>query len=314
MSINSKNESRIILGTMRIPSKSNKEIKDLLYTAKACGINFIDTADIYTNGVSEEKLGEILSEEPELRDHFLVQTKCGILRSELCDCKDNYLDLSYNYIKEAVDASLARLKTNKVHSLLLHRPDVFLDAKEIVKAYDELIKENKIDHFGVSNQDDSLMDYINSEAKSELGKDIIEYNQLQMSIAECQLVENVVNFNMCSPASINRVNGTYFYCKKNKIKIQCWSPLQKGFFSGVFIDDYENYKDLNEYLDSLAVKYQTNKTALALAWLLNLSDDMQVVIGTTNPNRVKDSCEAFNIKLSKDEWYMIYKKAGHVLP
>ncbi len=97
------------------------------------------------------------------------------------------------------------------------------------------------------------------------------------------------------------------------IVVQTWSPLQKGFFEGTFIGN-EEYKELNTILDSLAEKYHVTSDAIAYAWLLRYPAKMQVIIGTTNPNRVKNAAKAAEITLTRSEWYEVYRAAGNKLP
>lgn len=97
------------------------------------------------------------------------------------------------------------------------------------------------------------------------------------------------------------------------IGVQTWSPLQKGFFGGVFLGDDE-YSELNWELDVLAQKYGVTADAVAYAWLLRYPVKIQVVLGTTNPERVRSAAKAAEIELTKGEWYRLYKAAGNTLP
>jgi predicted oxidoreductase len=91
---------------------------------------------------------------------MFLQSKVGILKEEGLPM---YYDLSYQHIIEGVNASLSRLHTTYLDCLLLHRPDIFMDSKEVAKAVNQLVEEGKIRHFGVSNEDASTIDYLQSE-------------------------------------------------------------------------------------------------------------------------------------------------------
>ena len=95
------NNSKIIQGLMRLNDISVEELEDLLKFDLENGITFLDISDIYGNGACEEKLGQVFSRNPELRDKFFIQTKCGIVR--LDDGKQTYYDLSYEHIIDSVN-------------------------------------------------------------------------------------------------------------------------------------------------------------------------------------------------------------------
>ena len=96
--------------------------------------------------------------------------------------------------------------------------------------------------------------------------------------------------------------------------LQAWSPFQKGFFDGVFLGDRENYAELNDVIDELAEKYGVTPTAIAVAWITRHPAGMQVVLGTTNEQRVRDSAAGSDIPLTRQEWYRLFTSAGHTLP
>jgi predicted oxidoreductase len=99
----------------------------------------------------------------------------------------------------------------------------------------------------------------------------------------------------------------------NDILIQPWSPFMYGFFEGVFLDN-EKFPELNQVIDRIAAAAGVTNTAIAIAWLLRHPARMQPIIGTTNPQRVKESCQASNVTLTRQEWYEIYRAAGNKLP
>jgi predicted oxidoreductase len=71
---------------------------------------------------------------------------------------------------------------------------------------------------------------------------------------------------------------------------------------------------LNAKINAIAADKSVTNTAIAIAWLLRHAAHMQPIIGTTNPQRVKDSCQASGVTLSREEWYQIYLAAGNILP
>ncbi len=113
--------------------------------------------------------------------------------------------------------------------------------------------------------------------------------------------------------SINRDGSILDYCRLKDIIIQPWSPFQYGFFEGVFLDN-PKFPELNQKINEIAADKGVTNTAIAIAWLLRHPAHMQPIIGTTNPQRVKDSCQASSVTLTREEWYQIYLAAGNKLP
>ena len=97
------------------------------------------------------------------------------------------------------------------------------------------------------------------------------------------------------------------------IALQAWSPLQYGFFEGVFVGN-EKFPETNAELERLAEKYNCTPTAIAVAWILRHPAFKQVVTGTTSPEHMREMCMAADIDLTKQEWYKLYLSAGRKLP
>jgi predicted oxidoreductase len=292
--------SEISLGCMRIANMANKDISHLLHTALDEGINFFDHADIYGGGKSEAKFSEALDMNPGLREKMLLQTKCGIGRG----C----YDFSKEHILEAVDGSLKRLRTDYVDVLLLHRPDALVEPEEVAEAFDILQNAGKVRYFGVSNQNPMQIELLTRFVKQK-----IVFNQLQLSITNTGMINAGINVNTEFAGSLDHDGGILDYCRLKDITIQPWSPFQYGFFEGVFLDN-DKFPELNQKINAIAAKYGVTNTAIAIAWLLRHPAHMQPIIGTTNAQRVKDSCKASGVTLTRQEWYDIYLAAGNKLP
>jgi predicted oxidoreductase len=294
------NASEISLGCMRISDMTIQEISTLIHTALDEGINFFDHADVYGGGKSEEKFSEALGMNASLREKMILQTKCGI--------RQGSFDFSKEHILEAVDGSLKRLRTEYVDVLLLHRPDALVEPEEVAEAFTSLETSGKVKYFGVSNQNPMQIELLCKFVKQK-----IHFNQLQLSITNTGMIDAGINVNMQIDRSINRDGGILDYCRLKEIIIQPWSPFQYGFFEGVFLDN-PKFSELNQKIDAIAADKGVTNTAIAIAWLLRHPAHMQPIIGTTNPQRVKDSCQASGITLTRQEWYQIYLAAGNQLP
>lgn len=296
--------SQIIIGLMRTAQMSTNEVAALIETGLEEGINFLDTADCYTNGKAEEVLGNTFAENPGLREKVFLQSKCGIRNDE----DFTWFDFSKEHILEAVDASLQRLQTDHLDCLLLHRPDALMEPEEIAEAFDILFKAGKVHNFGVSNQNPIMMDMIRKCVTYP-----IVTNQAQLSPAFTPSLNAGFNVNMENDHAIMRDGGLFEYCRSNGIVIQAWSPLQYGYFQGVFLGS-EKYPKLNEVLDRMALERGVTPTAIALAWILRYPGRIQAVTGTTKPARIREAAKATEVTLTKKEWYEIYLSAGNELP
>ena len=296
--------SEIILGLMRIAEMSTKEVENLIETGLEVGINFLDTADIYAKGKSEEILGNVFDENPNLREKIFLQSKCGIRIDE----DFTYFDCSKKYIIDAVDASLKRLKTDYLDCLLLHRPDALMEFDEISEAFTKLYYAGKVKNFGVSNFNPVMMACLGDALDFP-----IVANQVQFSIAHTPLLDADFQVNMHWDGSAMRDGGILKVCQARKIIIQAWSPLQYGYFEGVFLNS-EKFPKLNKVLNRIAAEKNVSPTAVALAWILRYPAKIQTVIGTTKISGIKDSAKAADFNLTRKEWYELYLAAGNKLP
>ena len=292
--------SEIALGCMRIAELEKGQVEKLVNTALEEGINFFDHADIYAGGKSEEIFSEAINMNPNLREKMIIQTKCSI--------RDGYYDYSKEHIISSVEASLKRLKTEYVDTLLLHRPDTLMDPEEVAEAFTELHNSGKVKYFGVSNNNSMQIKLLNKYLNNK-----IIINQLQFSIMHSGIVDSGLNVNLDRDSSIDRAGSILEYCRLKNITIQAWSPYQYGFFEGVFLDN-SKFPELNAKINEIAAKNGVTNTAIATAWILRHPAKIQTVIGTTNLERVKDICKSSNVELSRQEWYEIYRSAGNILP
>ena len=295
--------SEIVLGMMRIEDKSVKEVEELVETALSVGINAFDLADIYGRGRCEELLGLVLKNRPDLREKMWIQSKCGIRIEEF-----TYFDFSKDYIIKSVDGILQRLKIDHLDSLLLHRPDALMESDQVAEAFDLLYKQGKVRDFGVSNQNPMMMELLKKDVKQPLA-----VNQLQLSAAFTPGFESGFHVNMEDSQAAMRDGSIFEYCKLHDVVIQAWSVLQFGYFKGNFVGN-EKFQALNQVLDRLAIKYGVTSSTIAISWILRYPAKMQAVVGTTNPNHLREVSQAANFSLTRKEWYEIYLAAGNNLP
>jgi len=295
--------SNIILGLMRISEMDDAQIRTLVGTARDAGINFFDHADIYGgNHLCERRFGDAVTFTPSEREDVIIQSKVGI--------RDGFWDFSKEHILSSVDESLAALRLDHLDVLLLHRPDALMEPDEVAAAFDVLHASGKVRNFGVSNQTPPQIELLKRSVRQPLA-----INQMQLSITHAPLIAAGVAANMAVlDQSIDRDNGVLDYARLNDITLQAWSPFQKKFFDGVFIGDRENYGPLNDALDEIAAAHGATPSGIAVAWITRHPANMQVVLGTTKPERVVESAAGSDIQLSRQEWYRLFTAAGHTLP
>lgn len=296
----------VVLGLMRIAEKSDEGIRELVRTGRDAGIDFIDHADIYGRELHEceRRFAEAMRLSPSERAEFTIQTKAGIVRD------GPYFDFSYEHIIESVNGSLTALGTDYLDILLLHRPDALVEPEEVARAFDELEAAGKVRAFGVSNHTPRQIDLLKKFVRQP-----IVANQLQLSITHAPIVTQGVAANMVAEGQSLTLDGGGIvdYCRLNDITVQAWSPFQAGFFTGVFLGSPE-YSELNAVIDRLAAAYEVPAIAIATAWITRHPANMQVVLGTTNPERVAGAAQGSDIPLTRAEWYELFRAAGHLVP
>lgn len=290
----------IAIGCMRINGQTLEQTEEFIRTAMDMGANFFDHADIYGGGECERIFANAYNMNADNREKIIIQSKCGI--------RSGMYDFSKEYILDSVDGILERLKTDYLDVLLLHRPDALVEPEEVAEAFDKLYESGKVRNFGVSNHNPLQVQLLQKYVKQP-----IVANQLQMSITNSGMITGGLHVNMCDDAAVNRDGSVLDFCRLNDITIQAWSPLQHGFFSGVFLNS-DKFPELNEKIDEIAAKYEVSNTTIAFAWLLRHPAKIQPVTGTTNVLRLKDCIKATEITLTRKEWYEIYLAAGNTLP
>ena len=297
------NVPAIVQGCMRMPDLSAEAAAKVIRGAYDLGVNFFDHATCYGGGEAETRFGEAFPLTGLKREDVIIQDKCGLRfdRKEFDWSKENIL--------ESVDGSLSRLKTDYLDVLLLHRPDVIFEPEQVAEAFETLEKSGKVRYFGVSNTTPMQIELLKKFVRQPL-----VFNQLQLSLDQAQLIDQGLYMNnLTTDYSINRDDSVLDYCRLHDITIQAWSPLQYGFFKGVFVD-HPDFPELNKALAEIGEREGVSKTAVAIAWILRHPAKMQAILGTMNPEHQREACDAAKVSLSHQDWYQLYLAAGRFLP
>ena len=295
----------VVLGLMRIQDKTDDEVRTLVRTARDAGITFLDHADVYGTDLHgcERRFAEALHLSPAERGEWVIQSKAGIVPD------GPYFDFSYEHLVASVEGSLDALRTDYLDILLLHRPDALVEPEEVARAFADLHAAGKVRAFGVSNHTPGQIELLRRYVEQP-----IVANQLQLSITHAPIVAQGVASNMQGlDQSISRDSGILDYCRLHDITVQAWSPFQAGFFTGVFLGS-EKYPELNAVIDRLAARYDVPPVAIATAWITRHPARMQVVLGTTSPERVAGAALGSEVPLTRAEWYELFRAAGYTVP
>jgi predicted oxidoreductase len=270
-------ESRIIAGTMKWGSwgknLSASAMSRLIETIFELGINTFDHADIYGDYSTEAAFGSAFSTLNIDRKEVRFISKCGIqLEDASRGVQRKHYDYSEKYIRQQVEQSLNNLQTEYLDVLLLHRPSPLMDYQEIGTIVTDLLKEKKINQFGVSNFTSS---------------------QISLLQKTCPVAINQLEISFVHPDAL--LNGTLDFHQLHGIATQAWSPLGNYFTS--------NDQSMQPLLTSMAKKYECSVDQLLLAWLLKHPANIKPVIGTTNPEHIQAAKLALEIHLTTEDWF-----------
>ena len=277
--------SRIAYGMWRLDEDdcSPAHIRAKVDACLAQGITTMDHADIYGGYTAEEYFGAVLKEAPALRDDIEIVTKCDILipAGRYSDVKVKHYNTSRAHIEASVEHSLRLLNTDHIDLLLIHRPDPFMDAEETGGALDAVVASGKVGHVGVSNF--KLHDW--SLLQSAMSTPLVT-NQIEISLSEA------------APFT----NGDIAFLQERKVVPMAWSPLGGG---AIFSDR----GPLGEKLAAKAEESDTDVTSVALAWLMAHPAKILPVMGTNKLERIASFHKAFDVSISREEWFDLYQAA-----
>jgi len=178
----------------------------------------------------------------------------------------------------------------------------------VAEAFALLKESGKVRWFGVSNHTPMQIELLKKYVKEAL---IV--NQLQFSVMHTNMIDAGIQMNTLFENSVDRTGYVLDYCRLHDITIQAWSPFQFGFFEGVFVDN-DRFPELNAKLAEVGEKYGLTKTGAAIAWILRHPAKIQPIVGTMNIQRLKEIAQASEVKITREEWYAIYRAAGNRLP
>ncbi len=258
------------------------------------GITTVDHADIYGNYECEALFGEALKLDNSVREQIQIVTKCDI---NLCgdktpERKINHYDTSAAHIYQSVNNSLERLNVDEIDVLLIHRPDVLMDADEVAEAFSELHKVGKVKHFGVSNFTPRQFELL----QSRMGKSLVT-NQVEI---------NPLNFDVAH-------DGTLDQMQMLRVRPMAWSCLGGG---SIFSGDSEQAVRMRNELEAIRAEVGASSIDQVIyAWVRRLPSNPIPIIGSGKIERVQTAVDALNIELTREQWYRVWVASkGHGVP
>lgn len=279
--------SRLAHGLWRLRewNMSDRELLELIQQVIETGITTFDHADIYGNYSCEQKFGDALALNKELRKDIRIVTKCGIkiLSDKFPERKIQYYDYSAANIITSVEKSLANFRTDYIDLLLLHRPSPFINPLEIAEAFHQLKKQGKVLCFGVSNFNPQQYAMLNAYLGSKLVT-----NQVEIS-----------------PFCLEHFhNGNMDYFLEQKIKPMAWSPLAVG---ELFSPNSEKGQRIQIALTRVAQELNTSSIDKVIyAWLLKHPASIIPITGSGKIERIRLAAESLNLEMSLQQWFSIY--------
>ena len=284
--------SRIVYGMWRLGDDKDTSPAHVQAKIEACleqGITTMDQADIYGGYEAEEVFGNALKAAPHLKDKVEVVTKCDILipAGRYSGVSGKFYDTSRDHIVASVDHSLRLMNIDRIDTLLIHRPDPFMDHHETGAALDEVIASGKVRSVGVSNFKLHDWTLLQSAMKNQLVT-----NQIELSLAAHQ----------------GFTDGDVAYLQERGVPIMAWSPLGGGALmtgSGA----------IQDALAKVAADNGVDNGAVAVAWLLAHPANIMSVMGTNNLDRIGKLSDALKVKMDRETWFELYTAAlGNEVP
>lgn len=298
--------SEICLGTMTYGGKGRwqpigqlgvADVEAQIKSAFDAGVNFIDTANVYSEGDSESLLGQALKKVKIARDELVIASKVRIRMGP----GPNQVGLSRSHIMDAVDASLKRLQLDHIDLYQIHGQDLVTPIEETLRGLEDLVRSGKVRYIGISNHAAwQIMKALS--VSQQRGWSRFESVQAYYSLASRELEREIV------PMALDQGLG-----------VLVWSPLAGGLLSGKFSEDAQGPEGARrsnfdfppvdrprafrsvEAMRPVAKAHNVSVARVALAWLLHQPVVASVIVGAKTQQQLADNIAATDLRLSDDE-------------
>jgi aryl-alcohol dehydrogenase-like predicted oxidoreductase len=274
----------LAFGCWRLVGSDVAAARELVETALELDMNLIDTADIYGTGFggggfgeSEELLGKVLAEAPELRDRMVLATKGGIRPGVPYDSSPGYL-------AEACDASLRRLGVEVIDLYQVHRPDLLAHPLDVAETLDALVESGKVRAVGVSNHTPAQVRALAEYLEAPLVSTQPEYSAVHLDHLRDGVLDQAMELGLA---------------------VLAWSPLGGGrLATGDGLRP-----ELLAVLDEVAAREQVDRATIALAFVLSHPSSPVAIVGTQRPERLREAPRALDVHLDRRDCYRIIEAA-----
>jgi predicted oxidoreductase len=282
--------SPIAWGMWRFRGDDLHAARSRVEAALDAGITLFDTADIYGPdngepfGAAEALLGRVFHQAPSLRQRMVLATKGGIRLGVPYDSGAEYL-------RSAIDASLARLGTERVELWQVHRPDILTHPQELARTLEDAHRSGKIAAIGVSNfsvaQTAALAHYLTIPLATQQP----QFSPLYLEPAQNGLLDQAMVMNLT---------------------VLAWSPLGGGRLGH---PDDERTRAVAALLDERASDAGVNRAAAAFSWIMAHPSRPIPIVGTQKVDRIAAIPQALKVEWTRQQWYRIFEAAlGQKLP
>lgn len=298
--------SEICLGTMTFGGKGywqaigqvpQEDVTQIVKTSLDSGINFIDTANAYSEGLAEILLGEALIKLGIPRSEIFIATKVRIRMGKGA----NQVGLSRLHIMDSVNESLQRMKLSHIDLLYIHGVDPLTPLEETMRGLEDVVRSGKARYIGVSNHPAWKVMKANGYAE-KMGWTKFVASQNYYTIAGRDIEREIIPM-----------------AQSEGISIIPWSPLAGGFLSGKFrrnitapgnsrrdsfdfppIDKEKAY-DIIDIMDVIAKKHNVSIAAIALNWVIKRPGITSTIIGAKNLQQLNENINAINLQMTAEE-------------
>ena len=298
--------SELCLGTMTFGGKGmweaighlpQDEVNQIVKTSLDSGINFIDTANAYSEGLSETLLGESLKKLGISHQEVIIATKVRLRMGPGA----NQLGLSRLHIMDSVNDSLRRLQLSHIDLLYIHGVDPITPIEETMRGLEDVVRSGKVRYIGISNHPAWMVVKANSYA-DKMGWTRFVASQNYYSIASRDIEREIIPMGL-----------------SENIGIMPWSPLAGGFLSGKFPRENavagnsrrdafdfpplnkEKAYDIIDVMEEMAGRYKVSVATVALNWVIRQQGITSTIIGAKSLDQLNDNIKAVDLELSPSD-------------
>ncbi|MBC7352375.1 MAG: aldo/keto reductase [Thermogutta sp.] len=292
------------MGNMTLP-----EVKEAIKLCLDAGVNFVDTADVYSYGESEDLLGQAIQG---VRKDLIIATKVRMRMSD----KPNDIGLSRHHILESCDASLKRLRTDYIDLYQVHIWDPVTPLEETLRALDDLVRWGKVRYIGVSNYAAwQIMKalWVSDKHGWVRFQSLQALYNLAIRDIEVELVPLCQDQNLgilpWSPLAFGLLSGKY---RRNAPMPQ--GTRMQGALKDFLPTDWDRVYNIVDVLDEIAKGHGVPVAAVALAWLIQKPGVTSVIIGARTLDQLRENLKAAEVKLSEDEMKRLDEVSARPMP